>query len=72
MVRCELTDDQLRFGAHEDLQGFTGEMAEELLDLRAMVKRFEEWAVQLETESPGSMASHGAFVTELRHQMRGA
>lgn len=33
--RCELTDEQLRFGDHEDLREYAGEIAEELLAYRS-------------------------------------
>lgn len=45
-IRCELTDEQLRYGAHEDLQNYSAEMAEELLHLRAKITELKAAATE--------------------------
>jgi len=65
MARCELTDEQLRFGAHEDLQGFCGEMAEELLAHRSAIAADKERVRHVVTDAAWAVLDHPEF-KELR------
>ena len=79
MVRCELTDEQLRFGSHTDLLEYAGEMAEELLALRSAQAASEEQVreavlgVIAGLNQQGTIHAHAnAIATRVAKQLAGA